>query len=183
MTLWYRALFVFSSFGPLYLLLSAALVTQLLFGGGELSASSRVAIFVSLLAFLLSIIVFLCIVLGFRRSSPSWFPADPTETLDEGILAYMISYFPPLMIDDFLSPAKVVPVAVFYTVLLAILLGSNATYVHPYFLLFGYRIYRMRLPSKRLVIVVTKADEFLPGDRLRFYEVQSGRMFFADEGD
>lgn len=180
MSAWYRILFLFSSFGPLYMLLCLELTIQHDWqktgfrGGGVIGMSVAGA------AFLLSFFVFTWLRSGFRANSPSRYKVDPLTSLDENVLTYMLSYFPPLMIDDFSSTAKVVPAIMFYVVMTAIMFCADTMYVNPYFLLFGYRIYRVKLPSARSVILVTRKTEVRPDELLNLYEIQPSRLFYAD---
>ena len=181
MTLWYRALFLFSSFGPLYFLLCAGLAvqhdwTKEGWKGGDVIATLCVGIL-----FLLSFVIFLFLRSGFKSNSISRYSVDEISSLDEAILTYLIAYLPPLMIDDLSSIAKVVPLAIFYLIMTTVMLLSDTMYVNPYFLLFGYRVYRVKLPSNRMVIVVSRKRELLPGELLHLYEVQPSRLFYADE--
>ena len=180
MSVWYRALFLFSSFGPLYLLVCVGLGVQHDWEKAGPKSGVIIAIAVTVGVFLLSVIVFERLRSEFRANSPARYPVEPIISLDENVLTYLITYLPPLMIDDFSSIPKVAPAIIFYAVMFLIMMRTDTMYVNPYFLLFGYRIYRVRLPSKRSVIIVTKKAEVMPDELLNLYEIQPSRLFYAD---
>lgn len=171
MTAWYRCLFLFSSFGPLYLVVSVSLFIQT---GFSTAASFAAA------AFVLSIVVFLKLKQGFDSSSPSQQRVDSVQNLDESIISYMLSYMPPLMIDDYSSLSKVAPALIFYVVLILIIFRTDSIYVNPFFLLFKYRIYKATLPSGRSVILISKKNQILRQELLALYEIQPARLFYAE---
>lgn len=179
MSFWYRVLFLFSSFGPLYLLVCGQLAVQHNWEKFTLKGDT-VAMGITAGAFVASFLVFLWLRSGFRSSSPSRYQVQSIESLDGNVLNYLIAYFPPFMIENFTSMAKVVPAIIFYVVMVLIMLRSDTLHVNPYFLLFGYRLYRVRLPSNRPVIIVTKKTEVMQGAQLNLYEVEPSRFFYAD---
>jgi hypothetical protein len=130
-------------------------------------------------AFVLSLLVFRGLRNNFSAASPSRYAVSPLECLDENVLGYMLSYIPPLMIDDLGSIAKVAPAIVFYVVLILIMIRTDTMYVNPYFLLFKYRIFRVELPSLRSVVVITNKTDILPGETLSLHEIQPSKLYFA----
>lgn len=170
MTSWFRALFLFSSFGPLYAVLALGLYVQ----------NHCVGASVAVAAFVLSFLVFLKLRSGFKKNSVFHAKVQTESMLDENILTYMITYIPPFLIDDFSKPEKFIPALGFYVVMVALMLRTETIYVNPYFLWFGYRIYRVTLESGRPAIIVTRRDEVVSGDLLNLYEVHASRLYFAD---
>ena len=179
MTIWYRSWFLFCSFGPLYLLLGVGLAVQADWSVGGLWHYDRIAIVLSGLCFILSISVFLILRAGFTAGSPHRSNIYDLETLDDSILGYMLSYFPPLMIDDLRSASKLMPAVVFYVVLVLILAKTDKMYVNPYFLIFGYRIFRVRLSSGRAVVLITPKSELRVGEVTTLFEIQPSTLFYA----
>lgn len=177
MTIWYRILFLFSSFGPLYLLLGVSLAVQHNWEKGL--GYDLIVLAIVACAFLLSIYVFLRLQRGFSTASPSYRQIKPTGALDENVLSYMLAYIPPLIIDDLTSVAKVAPAGVYYFVLFLVMAKTDTIYVNPYFLFFNYRIFRAELPSKRSVVVITKRPEIRPGATATLHELQPGKMYFV----
>jgi len=167
---WFRALFLLSSFGPLYALLAVGLWFQGAHGPAVVAAT----------AFVSSFLLFLKLRSGFKRQSVVRNKVELIESLDENILTYLISYLPPVLIDDYSDPKKTGPLIVFYVVAVVLMLRTNTIYVNPYFLVFGYRIYRVTLTSGRPAIVVCNRPELVTGDELNLYEIESSRLYFAE---
>lgn len=179
MTPWYRARFLFCSFGPLYLLLCIELAVQHKWSGEIVYSGKLIAIIISGCAFIMSILIFLELRSGFSAASPFRCKVQRLESLDESVLGYMLSYIPPLMIDDLSLIAKIAPAIVFYAVLILILLRTDTMYVNPYFLIFKYRVFRVELPSGRPVIIITKKKEILRDDVLVLHEIQQSKLYYA----
>jgi len=167
---WFRALFLFSSFGPLYLLLAVSLYVQHQRGG----------CIASLIAFVCSFLVFLKLRSGFQRKSVMRNKVVLEQSLDENILTYLISYLPPLLIDNLADPKKTIPALTFYAVTVLLMLRIQSLYINPYFLMFGYRIYRVALESGRPAIVIVKGREVVTGDTLNLYEIEPSTLYFAN---
>lgn len=167
---WFRALFLFSSFGPLYAVLAISLHVQ------SLHKEAQISWGVTALSFL----VFMFLKSGFKRKSVHYSRVTSEASLDENILSYMLAYLPPLLIDDFTQNQKVIPAVAFYAVISFLLARIDALYINPYFLLFGFRIYRVRLESQRAALVITKLSEIGVGQRLGLYEIQRSRLYFAE---
>lgn len=180
MTAWYRARFLFCSFGPLYLLLMAGLLAQRDWNENFSLNLATTSIFVSALFFILSIVIFWNLQSNFESASPMRDHIEPLESLDESVLSYMLSYIPPLMIDNLGDTAKIAPATVFYAVMIIIMFKTNIMYVNPYFLLFGYRILKAKLySSSRTVIIITKKVEILPNEYVELHEISTARLFYA----
>ncbi|RAK68719.1 hypothetical protein [Phenylobacterium kunshanense] len=167
---WFRVLFLFSSFGPLYGVLCVGLAVQKHFAPAAFAGAAAIA----------SIYVFLYLRSGFKDSQPFQDSAEVQAQLDENILSYLVAYLPPLLIDDFQNLAKVAPAAGFYVLVLALMLRTDTLYVNPFFILLGYRIYRVKLISGRTVTIITKKLEIVGSEKLNLYEVQPSRLYFAD---
>src|SRR5579863_3991880 len=100
---WFRTLFLLSSFGPLYAMLAVGFWVQ----GGRAAAAVAVAAFIG------SFLLFLKLKSGFNRASVLRNKVALLESLDENILTYLISYLPPILIDDYSDPKKVAPIIIF----------------------------------------------------------------------
>lgn len=170
MTPWFRTLFLFSSFGPLYVLFAASLYVQgvRLWWGG-------VAVFC------VAAIVFIWIVSRFKRKSVIRKKISVEASLDENIFSYLVSYFPPFMTDNFSDPTKVTPILIFYATMVFLLFRSNTIYINPFFIASGYRLYRVRLDgSNRSIVLITKRQDMIDGDMLSLYEVHPSRLYFGE---
>lgn len=117
---------------------------------------------------------------GFKAKSPVHNEVTVNGPLDEAILTYLIAYLPPLIVDDFSKPEKFVPAALFYIVVILLMFRADTVYVNPFFLLCGYRIYRVTLESGRPAIVVTRLAEVASVTRLSLYEIQPSRLYYAE---
>lgn len=167
---WFRAIFLFTSFAPLYLILSGSLWIQ----GYRFWWIALILTGIAVIAFLF---------LEKRLTHKSVFRTKVTfeSSLDESVFSYMLSYIPPLMIDDFSDSKKLVPVIGFYLVTVALLFRSSVIYINPFFMALGYRVYIGRLhESGRSVVVVTRHTAPIQGEMLNLYEVQPSRLYYAE---
>lgn len=167
---WFRAIFLFTSFAPLYLLFAASLYVQ---------GSSRWT--TALAAFLVACAAFAWLRTRFTRKAVFRATVTFESSLDESVFSYLLSYIPPIMIDDFSDPAKLVPMMGFYAVAVTLLFRSSVIYINPFFLAFGYRIFFARLhESGRTVVLITRQATPLQQETLRLYEVQTSRLYYAE---
>lgn len=167
---WFRALFLFSSFGPLYAVLGLGLTIQ------KLDKPALVA----WLASAASVVVFLYLRSGFRSSPVFHSKLTVDSQLDENILSYLIAYLPPIFIDNFKSAEKYAPASAFYVILFALMIRIDTLYVNPFFIVCGYKIYRVRLESGRSAVVVTRRREIGKDEVLNLHELDSSRLYFAE---
>jgi hypothetical protein len=167
---WFRTLFLFSSFGPLYAVLAVCLHVQKHHFAAQLTWIVAAA----------SLLVFLKLKSDFKQKSVFYNQVAPIGSLDENILSYMIAYLPPLLVDDFSRAEKVVPVAAFYAVVGVLMMLVDTLYLNPFFLMFGLRIYRVQLESGRTVVLVTRLREIAANQRLSLYEIQESRFYYAE---
>jgi hypothetical protein len=169
-TSFFRLQFLFSSFGPLFALVAIVFAVQ-----GYLWLAG-VAVLLALCAGL----TFLALATGLKRKSPFHEVVQVDGALDQHILSHLIAYLPPVLVDGIGSPQKLIPVLAFYGLLLVIMLRADAIYVNPFFLWFGYRIFQVRLPNGRQIVIVTKRASTISGDRLTLYEIDATRLYFAE---
>lgn len=170
MTPWFKALFLFNSFGPLYLLVAASLYAQ----GGKWW-------WIGLVFFAVAIIIFLWLEGRFKRKSVLRKKVIVEASLDESIFTYLLTYLPPFMTDDFSAPSKLAPVVVFYSLMIILLFRSSTIYTNPFFILWGYKIYRVRFEdTKRAIILITRRSDLVDGDMLSLHEIQLSRLYFAE---
>lgn len=167
---WFRALFLFTSFAPLYLLIGASLWIQ----GFRLW-------WIALLAAGLALATFLLLERRLTYKSPFRQQVTFESSLDESVFSYMLSYLPPIMIDNFSDLKKVTPVIGFYIVSAFLLFRSSVVYINPFFMALGYRIHIGRLhESGRTVVVIVRGFTPIDGEILKLHEVQPARLYFAD---
>jgi hypothetical protein len=166
----FRALFLFSSFGPLYAVLGLGLTIQKL----------PKAAFWAWLACAISIAVFFWLCRGFKSGPVVHLKVEVQGQLDESILSYLIAYLPPILIDNFKLPEKFVPAVAFYIVLITLMTRIDTLYVNPFFIVCGYKIFRVKLESGRSVILITRKREIASGEVLNLHELDSSRLYFGD---
>lgn len=100
--------------------------------------------------------------------------------LDEGIITYLISYLPPILIDDLARTSSAVPIALFYVFIVFLFTRTDSLYVNPLFLMFRYHVFRVRLQaSARSVILISTNQDLVDNALIDLYEVQSGRVYFS----
>lgn len=86
------------------------------------------------------------------------------------------------MIDDFSDMKKLVPVIGFYIVTVFLLFRSSVIYINPFFIALGYRVYIGRIhESGRSVVIITRDKAPIDGEVLNLYEVQSSRLYYAEQ--
>lgn len=167
---WFRALFLVSSFGPLYGVVAAGLFVQ----RAKVDGWWFFALWCAA-----SVLIFLWLQRDFKSKSPVHMKAKVTSALDESILTYIVAYLPPLLVDDFSKLENTIPALLFYVILVTLMARAETIYVNPFFLWFGYRVYRMELETGRSVIVITRKQEVIGGERLNLYEIQASRFYYA----
>lgn len=167
---WFRALFLFSSFGPLYAVLGLGLTIQ------NLAKPALIA----WIASALSVFVFLYLRSGFRSGPVFHSKLEIDAQIDENILSYLIAYLPPIFIDNFKLPEKYVPAGAFYAILFVLMIRIDTLYVNPFFIMCGYKIYRVKLESGRSAVVVTRKREISKDEVLNLHELDSSRLYFAE---
>lgn len=170
MTSWFRAVFLFSSFGPLYLLLCVGLVAQKSFLWPYAAT-----------LFAASLLAFLYLKNQMKRKSVFTKKISIDAPLDDSILSYLISFIPPLLVDDFSDQKKIWAILVFYMTTAALMYRSDSLYINFYFLLFGYRIFRAEIEDTgRSVVIITKRRDFIKGDVASLYEIHNGQLYYAE---
>lgn len=167
----FRAIFIFTSFLPLYLLLAASLYVQGVVGW-----------WIALVVAVVSLLAFGNLTKTFKRKSVFRSKVEFRSRLDENIYSYLISFLPPLMVDDFSNQRKLVPVIGFYAMSTTLLFLTRAIYINPMLILFGFRIYSAKLGSAATdVVIITKIDNLILDDVLDLYEIQNARVYFAEQ--
>jgi hypothetical protein len=141
MSNWFRFLFLFSSFGPLYLIFFVKL---------ELNAGvGRMAPIIAGLACLLSGVAFYFLRRRLHSDNGTIFEVTDVKSKDSEIFSYITTYIPPLISRDMSDPAVYIPLAILYMIIFMAYMRLDSPYLNPYFILLGYRIYEARLPNSR----------------------------------
>ncbi|MGV7197643.1 hypothetical protein [Xanthomonas axonopodis] len=183
MTAWYKSQFLFSSFGPLYFFLAIGLTVQHKWQSAWQWDLASYAMAISWGCLILSFITFLHLRSTLKVGSVIHCKISSPERLDESVLSYMLSYLPPLMIDDFGNLAKVVPAAGFYFVLIYLMAVTNTIFVNPYFLAFGIRISRISLPDGKRVVLISDRSQLKDGELLPIYAIHPQSLYYSPKDD
>jgi hypothetical protein len=129
----FRFIFLFSSFGPLYLIFAVKLwlncgvpasVAWLAFG----AAGS-------------SVLAFAWLRRQLRSDNGTIHEITDAKPKDSEIFSYITTYIPPLITRDMSDPAVYLPLAILYGIVGLAYLRLDSPYLNPFFILLGYRVY------------------------------------------
>lgn len=173
MTGWFRFWFLFSSFGPLYLIFAV----KLHYTPGVPPAAATLAG----VACVGSIPVFALVARSLRRRDGVPFKVTEVRAKDSELFGYLTTYIPPLIARDMADPSVYIPLAILYLLIVAAFMRLDSPYLNPFFLVLGYRVYEARLlPSRALVTVVTRGGRLAGTDEPLLREVGAGDLYFCD---
>lgn len=165
----FRAMFLFTSFAPLYLLVAVTLAVRCHWW----PAAAWGALF------LLSLLVFWILLRQLTRAIPINKRVVSADRLDSDILSYVVSYLPPLIAQDLSALPTYIPLAVFYVTVVTLLFHSRNLYVNPLFMLAGYNIFKLEAGLTRPIVAITKKNDLFPNDEIDLYEVQTSILYFG----
>jgi len=181
MTRLFKAIFLFSSFAPLYFLLAIGLAVQR-WDRSEYGLAGTFGVWIATLLLILSYFAFIYLRRGLAITQPMREEVSSPQAADESVLSYMLSYIPPLLIDDFSNPEKSVPAICFYIVLIIMMGATQTIYVNPYFLLSGCRIFKAKISGKPVTIITTR--DFLPESELiTLHEIGLSSLYYAPKDE
>ncbi|UKE57709.1 hypothetical protein [Xanthomonas translucens] len=183
MTAWFKSKFLFSSFGPLYFFLAIGLTVQHNWQSKWNWGFTNSAMVAGWGCLVLSFLIFLQLRTSFEVGSIIRSAISAPERLDESVLSYMLSYLPPLMIDDFGNNAKVIPAAGFYSVLITLMAATNTIYINPYFLIFRIRIFRISLPDGKRVVLISKRNTLKDGESIPLYAINPESLYYSPKDE
>jgi hypothetical protein len=183
MTAWFKSKFLFSSFGPLYFFLALGLTVQHDWQAKWNWSFTNLAMITGWGCLALSFLAFLHLRTDFAVGSIIRSAISSPERLDESVLSYMLSYLPPLMIDDFGNNAKVIPALGFYSVLITLMAATNTIYVNPYFLLFKIRIFRVSLADGKRVVLISKRTNIKEGELIPLYAINPDSLYYSPKDE
>lgn len=167
MTAFFKFIFLFSSFGPLYLVFAI----KAHFGDGLPNVIS-----ISFAcAFIASIAVFAFAGKKMRGGIGKTYRIVDVKTKDAEVFPYLMSYIPPLIFRDLSKPDVYLPLIVLYVIIALLYMRLDAPYLNPYFLLFGYRIYEAKLePSRNVVTIIACRRPISGSEQLELTELSAG---------
>jgi hypothetical protein len=173
MTSWFRFWFLFSSFGPLYLIFAIKLWLN--------EGVTRAAAWTALTAFVLSIVVFAIIRSQLRSDNGTPFDLVDVKPKDSEIFSYITTYIPPLITRDMSTPDVYWPLIVLYAVIALAYMKLDSPYLNPFFILFGYRVYEGRMKDSRTLVTIISRRRRLTGtDRVTLYEIGTGDLYYCE---
>lgn len=167
MTSFFKLCFLFSSFGPLYLVFS----TKAFFS--PCGSDTVSGIFIA--AFLASILVFWLLIRMMRRGVGNNYKIVDVKTKDLEVFPYLMAYIPPIAFRDIDRPETYVPTIILYSVISLLYLRLDGPYLNPFFLLFGFRIYEAKLePSRNVVTVIACRRPVSSNEEIQMTELSAG---------
>ena len=168
----FRLLFLFSSFGPLY----AIFAVKLHFNAGI----SEVWQYVFALFAASSVGVFASIAASLRSRVGTIFEVVDVKAKDSEIFSYLTTYIPPLIVRDMSKPEVYIPLMILYFVIGLAYFRLDSPYLNPYFILFGYRVYEARMKvSRALVTIISRGRRIAGTDDLSLVEVGNGDLYYC----
>lgn len=176
MRLYFKLLFVFSSYAPLFLIA----------GGKCLFTDSIDAAWGSGLIFFggLGFIVSGMFLLSAGRFGERYVELTALEEADGEVLIYVLGYLPIIVTAGLDQSDQVFSVLSTYLVIFSTYVLMNKVYVNPLFLISGLHLYKgieRRGANFRSVIVITREENFYGSKNLRLKEVSAMGLYFYGE--
>ena len=172
MSSWFRFWFLFSSFGPLYLIFAVKLWLSVNVGYKPPAVAAA--------ACLLSAVAFLLLRRRLRPDNGTVFEITDIKSKDSEVFSYITTYIPPLILRDMSEPSIYIPMVILYSVIFLCYMKLDAPYLNPYFILLGYRIYEARLTKTRaLVTIIAKNRRMAGTEEVRLYEIGTGDLYYC----
>jgi len=178
MTTLAKTLFVFTSYGPLWLLIAVRF--------GSVEPHAKLAAWAPSLAGAFyaasvgSVIVFFALQNIASRTNSISVTIEEYGRKDDHILAYVVTYFPPLFSLNLGAPSDLWSMFILYATVAIVYIRLDAYYVNPFFALAGYRVFEITTAGGNTYAALVKRDVVLKkGNTI------SGRAFgdiFISEG-
>lgn len=173
MTGWFRFWFVFSAFGPLYLIVWI----KLWLAQGTWSSGSIAIFVVSILSVLATIYISRRLATDFGTRTP----IKDVHPVDSEVFPYLMTYIPIFLENDVTSASFLFPVAVLYAIIFILFLRLDTPYLHPYFALFGFRVYEAHhAKNGEPMIIIARGRRLCSSDEPVLHEVGTGDVYYCD---
>lgn len=173
MTGFFRLVFLFSSFGPLYLIFAV-----------KLRLNTGVPTIVSWIAFALaalSVVAFLRLRRRLRSDNGTIHEITDVKPKDSEIFSYITTYIPPLITRDMSDPAVYLPLGILYAIIALAYMRLDSPYLNPFFILFGYRVYEARgKTSRNLMTIIARRRVLCGTDEVVLYEIGNGDLYYCE---
>lgn len=144
MTVVAKVMFFLSSFAPLWLLFSVRLFDSS--RPSRLSENSLSIFF--LIVFCISLLSFVILLKVLKGSNRSQYIIKQCSRTDDQVLAYAVTYFPPLFSINLSVVTDIISLAIVYVSFAIVYFKQNAFYVNPLFAMFGYSMYSITVEDE-----------------------------------
>ncbi len=172
MTHFFKTMFVFSAFAPLYLIIALKLLMddEHCWGGIFLGTTAIAAAIGCYLATNLEI--------GEAKKHK----LTEVRSIDSEIFPYLLTYIPIIIENDITKGTAAIPLAALYLLVLLLYIRLDSPYLHPVFALLGYRIYSAKTGANELPIVIVSRGRKLAGkDEVMLHEVGTSDIYYCDK--
>jgi hypothetical protein len=173
MTTFYRTIFALSAFAPLWAIWAIRIVFE-----DELQIIPLTAVAcggaISLLA---SYLLFARL----KRGSRAQVKISEVCYKDDDIIAYIITYIPVFVLNNFENAGLVAATIAIYVVIGILYIRLDIAYVNPMLALAGYRIASVtEAETGKSFIVLTKSDDLTSNERLDLRQISHGRLYYHE---
>ncbi len=169
----FRFRFLFSSFGPLFLIFAVKLHFDL--------GVPRVVSEVFLALFVISILVYLQIYQLMTGPNLTCINISDVKSKDSEVFSYLTTYIPPLISRDMSKVEVYLPIAILYLILIAAYMRVSSPYINPYLILSGVRVYEGKDTASRATVTILSRGSPLDGtETLMLHEIGNGDLFYYD---
>jgi len=173
MTGWFRGCFVFSSFGPLYLIVWIKLELAL----GAWATWTVVFLVLSILA------VAVTIYLSKRLATDQGQATQIKEIhpVDSEVFPYLMTYIPIFLENDVTNASFLYPVAVLYLIIFILFMRLDTPHLHPYFAFLGLRVYEAKhAKNEEPMIIICRGRRLSATEAPVLHEVGTGDLYYCD---
>jgi len=170
MTIYFRIVFVLSSFGPLYLIIAVRLYLAL----GIQNPATIVATAASFCASILALMA----LRSLGTDEPHPFQVSNVVSKDSQIFEYIMAYIPVFLGSDIETPEFYLPVGILYIFIFLLYLRSDAPYVNPIFAALKYRIYEARTEINT-IIIITNGPKPIENETINLQEVAGSEIYYC----
>ena len=169
----FRILFLYTSFGPLYLI--AGIKFLLGSDGGYIG-------WIMILLFLLSLLLTGCLIWGMGEPQKKNYSVKDIRPKDGEVFSYILSYIPAIIFRDFNSLDVSIPIFVLYFLIFFLYFRIGNLYIHPFLSILGFRIYEGKLEEGNKLITIIHSGKGLSGNSdLYLREISVAQVYRHEE--
>lgn len=169
----FRTAFVFSSFGPLYIIVWIKLWLAL----GFFAPGAVVFLALSILA------VIVTVVLSNRLATDGGqsMPIKDAQPVDSEVFPYLMTYIPIFLENDVTNPSFLYPVVVLYLIIFILFMRLDTPHLHPYFAFLGLRVYGATLvKNDDPIVIICSGRRLSTTEKPILHEVGTGDLYYCD---